>query len=63
MGSYGFEWRPKVMMFGAIASTAGFFFAISGQPVKPWMIGFAGFSCGFCWALIYARYAIERAGL
>lgn len=47
----------------AMMATVLAVWAISGKPVQPWAAAFAGFSCGFCWALVYAMHAIEKARL
>lgn len=52
-----------MMMTGVAISTVPLvLWAMTGEPTGTWVKTFAGFACGFCWALVYARYAFEKAG-
>jgi len=51
------------MLFIALASTAVLIWAITGTPISRQAAAFAGFACGFSWALFVAMRAIERSGL
>jgi hypothetical protein len=55
----------SVMASGAAIATVPFLiWAVTGAPENsPWVVAFAGITCGFCWGLVYARRAIERSGL
>jgi hypothetical protein len=52
-----------VMISLAVVSTAVLVWAITGEPVRAPIAAFAGFVCGFSWALVYAMTSIEKAGL
>lgn len=51
------------MIIIAVIATAILAWALTGTPVRAPIAAFAGFVCGFSWALVYAMRAIERAGL
>jgi hypothetical protein len=52
-----------LMISLAIMSTAVLAWAITGEPVQAPIAAFAGFVCGFSWALVYAMTSLERAGI
>jgi hypothetical protein len=45
----------------AIASAPLVTMAITGFQIEPWCVALAGFSCGYCWAIVYAKHVIKRA--
>jgi hypothetical protein len=51
------------MLFIALFATGVLVWALTGTPVSRHAAAFAGFACGFSWALLVAMRAIEKSGL